>query len=333
MMTKVVHASDPVVFFTNGLGDYLLNLPAIRALGYIFQGRMTLVCAEGEQCFLLTDVPLRRIIKTQFRRINGQREFPADEVAVEIGKSDLLISLVPWHSKSLTDLISRLAPVLSIGFRDSFDLGLPLDFSKHTSDLAFDVVRYFDPDRRWEQFAQPPVYPEFAKRLVSKVRRTAEGVRFLAVHADTAAEKMWDPERFRLVISSFLDNHPEFMVLLVGWDDYGLERGPHSDRIVPLYRLNLPASLYFVASADFFLGVDSCCLHAADFSRVPSVGLFGPTNHKEFGFKIAPNITIQADGSMMSIEVEHVLSALENIVSKPNQFAVCYSERKNSQSV
>lgn len=331
-MITAMNASNPVVFFANGLGDHFLNLPTIRALGKIFQGRMTLVSAEGEQGFLWGDVTLRRVIETRFSRVNGRREFPANDLSAQIGECDLFISLVPWHSKSLGDLVCNLSPDFSVGFHDSFDLSLPLDFSKHSADLAFDVVRHFDTDSQWHHFAQPPVYPEDAKQMVNDIRQTSDGFRALALHVDTLAEKMWSTDRFASAISIFLENHPEFMTFILGWNDYGLDRGPHDDRIVPLHKLKLAPSWYLVGSADLFLGVDSCFLHAADFSRVPSVGLFGPTNHKEFGFKLAPNITLQANGSMDFIEVADVVLALENMLFDPNQSAVRYIEGSKIQN-
>ena len=74
-----------------------------------------------------------------------------------------------------------------------------------------------------------------------------------------------------------------------------------------------------VAQANFFLGVDSCMLHVADFCRVPSIGIFGPTQADEFGFRLGPNITIQADGGMRSIEVEMVRRAIESMLICPHQ--------------
>jgi len=60
-------------------------------------------------------------------------------------------------------------------------------------------------------------------------------------------------------------------------------------------------------------------LHVADMARVPGVGLFGPTNAKEFGFYIGPHIMIQADGSMEKIEVGMVVEALNQLVALPAQ--------------
>ena len=144
------------------------------------------------------------------------------------------------------------------------------------------------------------------------------------VHADTLPEKMWDDKKLSAVIERFLTSHHDFAVLLVGSTPVRIELSEPSaqSRVVPAYGLSLIDSLSLVAWADLFLGVDSCMLHAADFSRVPSVGLFGPTSAQEFGFLIGPNISIQAQSSMAEIEEDKVDRALEAILADPSQKTV-----------
>ncbi len=38
---------NPVVFLLNARGDYILNLPTIRALSYVFDSQFTLVAKKG----------------------------------------------------------------------------------------------------------------------------------------------------------------------------------------------------------------------------------------------------------------------------------------------
>jgi len=81
-----------------------------------------------------------------------------------------------------------------------------------------------------------------------------------------------------------------------------------------------------VAESDLFVGVDSCMLHVADMARIPGVGLFGPTNAKEFGFYIGPHIMIQAEGSMEKIGAGQVTEALNRLVAQPAQAATWRAE-------
>jgi hypothetical protein len=47
LLRKAIKAEAPVIFFINGIGDNILNLPALRALGALFAGRLSLICSRG----------------------------------------------------------------------------------------------------------------------------------------------------------------------------------------------------------------------------------------------------------------------------------------------
>ena len=147
------------------------------------------------------------------------------------------------------------------------------------------------------------------------------GTRILSVQMDTAAHKTWDETRWIETLDTFLEKHTNFVALLVGRPERPMdtEQLRHAGRVIPCYGLSLPSSCCLVAESDFFIGIDSCMLHVADMARVPGVGLFGPTNAKEFGFYIGPHIMIQADGSMEKIRVDIVTEALNQLVALPAQ--------------
>jgi ADP-heptose:LPS heptosyltransferase len=144
----------------------------------------------------------------------------------------------------------------------------------------------------------------------------------LAIHADTSPEKMWRSERFIAALDIFLERHHEFFVFLVGGTSQALDRGSHGDRVILAYHLPFDAICALVASADLFLGVDSCMLHLADLEMIPSVGLFGPTRAAEFGFIVGPNVTLQCMGGMDMISHRRVALALESLLANPIQSAL-----------
>ena len=137
------------------------------------------------------------------------------------------------------------------------------------------------------------------------------------------AQKTWGETRWVEALDAFLEKHADFVVLLVGRPKRPVdtEQWANAGRVIPCYGLSLPTSCCLVAESDFFIGIDSCMLHVADMARVPGVGLFGPTNAKEFGFYIGPHIMIQAGGSMEKIEVDMVSRALDQLVALPTQAA------------
>ncbi len=313
-------AESPVVFFTNGLGDNFLNLPALRALSYLFRDRLTLLRAEGSHEFLFDDLVLQKQIATSMRSTDEGRIFSASDLSSCIERCDLFISLVPWRSTSLIELVKSCRPDVSVGFFKDFDIHLPLDYGKHSAELAFDIVRLFDSSLSISQFSNPPPLPEHSvTRAEELLAALPPGSKVLAVHADTLREKMWPADRWVIILDRFLSEHQNFWVLVLGGTPQALDVGAHGERVIPCFGLPFSVSLALLAKADLFIGVDSCMLHGADFFRVPAVGLFGPTRAHEFGFLFGPNITLQAASRMDKIDAETVYCALESLLVNPHQ--------------
>jgi hypothetical protein len=319
---RALSAEYPLAFFCNGYGDNYLNLPALRALSRLFEGRLTLVCRQGPDLFCFDDLAVNRRI-TLDARFNGEDyEFDAVAAAAEIGACDLFLSLVPWSSSSLSNLLEAWGDILSIGFFENYTHRLRLDYDKPSADLAFDIVRSLRPDYQLHDFLEPLRYPTERRQHVHEVLSMLEpGTRTLSVHMDTRPHKSWDENRWVESLDAFLDQHTDFIALLVGRPERPVDTAQwrNAGRVIPCYGLSLPSSCCLVAESEFFIGIDSCLLHVADLARVPGVGLFGPTKAREFGFYIGPHIMIQAGGSMEKIAVEIVTEALNQLVAAPAQ--------------
>lgn len=319
---RALSAEYPLAFFLNGYGDNFLNLPTLRALCRLFEGRLTLVCRQGPDLFCFDDLAINRRIALD-ARFNGESyQFDAVAAAAEIGQCDLFLSLVPWRSSSLSNLLEAWDGIVSIGFFENYTCRLRRDYNKPSADLAFDIVRSLSPDYQLHDFLEPLRYPTARRQEVREIFSMLEpGTTTLSVHMDTLAHKLWDESHWVESLDQFLDQHPNFAVLLVGHPERSVdtERWRNADRVIPCYGLSLASSCCLVAESHFFIGIDSCMLHVADLARVPGVGLFGPTNVKEFGFYIGPHIMIQGAGSMEKIEVSMVTEALNQLVVAPAQ--------------
>lgn len=321
--SPLLTAEHPVAFFVNGYGDHLLTLPALRALARLFAGRLTLICMPGARHTFFAELPLRAVYAPLMHKEAGTRTFDAAAVARSVQPCDLLLSLHPWHSSAVDRLLERLAPEHSIGFTSAFQTIVYWQDDRHAVDLAFQIPQWLVPSLQLSDFAGPPVFPREAQEWAAKLRRLAAAPRrILAVHADTLPEKMWPAERLVRVLDAFLERHPEFLAFVVGSYDQGLNRGRHGRRVVPFYGVPLAHSLALVGQADLFLGVDSCMLHAADFYRIPGVGLFAPPPDAEgyssvagFGFRFARHRHVCGDGRMESIPEAAVLAALEELAA------------------
>jgi ADP-heptose:LPS heptosyltransferase len=302
----------PAAFFSNGIGDRLLSLPTLRALARLYGCRLTLICDDASAPFFQSQLRLSRIV-TVARPSSNRRLFDARAAVRAIGDCDLLVSLAPWSSRSLSQFVAELEPDLSIGFAPVFDVELPRDYSKHSADLAFDVARFLDRSLEIEDFAEPlwfdPAVRRRARRLLAPL---PPGVRVLCVHPDTAPEKMWPQERLVEAAATFLEQNEDFFVIVVGMNGEAFEGNGSHPRVAGCCGLPLDLSMQLVSVSDLFLGVDSCMLHAADLARVPGVGLFGPTDSHEFGFRFGPHRHVQAS-SMDEVRVSDVLASMADL--------------------
>lgn len=262
-------------------------------MAQIYGGRWTLVCDTAAVPFFRAQFETTRMIAVS--HVPGKRRvFDATRAAEAVGTCDLFLSLVPWTSGALEDLERTLAAKLSIGFGPFFDVPLPRDYDKHSSDLVFDVVHRVDPSLQVDHFSGAPQFDrDTSERADRLVEALPPEVRLLSVHADTLVEKEWTDDRMVDTIRMFLATQPNFFVLVVGLRSPAKAEAQCRPYLVDGCGLPLDVSMRLVAMSDLFLGVDSCMLHVADLAGVPGVGLFGPTSSREFGFRFGPHEHLQ----------------------------------------
>ncbi len=310
-------AERPVAFFANGIGDAFINLPALRALAALFRGKLSLICENHAYNLCFSELALKEVIRIRTSHQRGDRLFCADELAAAIGRCDLFLSLVPWHSASMTRLLDYLAPSVSVGFFPQFSVSLPRDYGKHSADLAFGIPRVLQASMSIEDFSGPPKFESTVEREVGEICASLPASwRRLAVHVDTVPEKTWPIGRFVSVLDQFLDRHRDFIAFVVGHESQPIDKGNSGSRVFNTCGLSLAASCCLVSHADLFLGIDSCMLHVADLCRVPGVGLFGPTSSHEFGFRFGRHRHVCGSEKMQDIPVRGVSDALESLWSE-----------------
>ncbi len=306
----------PVAIFGNGVGDHLTTLPGLRALASLFPSRLSLVCLPDARREFFADVPLRSVCEIEMPKRRGKRHFAARRAAEGVRRCDALFSFNPWHSSSVDRLLELLSPEFTVGFSETFDVCLDKISEQHEVDRNFGLAATLEPGLRLERFISPPVLPERIRRHVRQyLRQTVPGRKILAVHNEASvAERNWPKRRLDALLAEFLRRHPEFVIFQFGVRSKLFADMPGRGR--PLYSGFLPLQYSFavVAQSRLFLGVDSCMLHAADFFRVPGVGMFGPTNPRRAGFKFARHHHLVAKGRMPCVRVTQVLNALESLL-------------------
>jgi hypothetical protein len=321
-------AERPAVCFVTNIGDAVLTLPTVRALGEIFPAPITFICPKVSFDLCFRQVSPRLVDITGLPLVGspplpGQPDRPVDydTLAAEAGAVDLFIDVLPWDSLSdvvVRPLRQRLASGTSIGFTPDggYDIVVPKG-DCHATDLTFRLAQLFDPALRIDDYAQPVPLPPAVQQEARSIRAAVPaGMKVLVVHADTNwAEKRWPVTRFIDVLDRFLSRHREFVAWVVGMGDEELNVGPQRDRIFPKLGLPLDLTMGLVAGADLFVGIDSSMLHAADLARVPGVGLFGPTRAATWGFRFASHRHVEMS-TMAEITAAEVLAALEDLVGQ-----------------
>jgi len=339
--SRYVH---PVVMVTNGgIGDYLLAMPALRALAHLFGSQLRIVTVPGVAPVLFGELKVGPVVEMCTRyaqgggtyllnpngakwkpasfsaapnpsRGSGAWDFDAPWLANALGSCDLLMVLNPIHSPDTDRLLEILRPQDSVGFAPQFSVGLDARANAHIVDTLFQVPLAFEPSLKCEDFAGPlwvdEPYSRVADAIVAKLPPSAK---LLAVHADTKPEKMWPASHFSRVLDSFLTEFPSFRVLLLGTNDVGIAPPQNAERVFRCFPTDLRLALALVSRATAFLGVDSCMLHAADLALIPGVAIFGPTPSARWGYRFSVHRHLQGDGGTSGIAEADVLECLRSI--------------------
>ncbi|MGF2946688.1 glycosyltransferase family 9 protein, partial [Mycobacterium sp. Lab-001] len=319
-LSGLLEARSPAVYFDAKIGDSILTLPTVRALGQMFSAPITMICPKVAFDLCFREVSDRHVEIPGFltHGVPSRRPPDIDALAAQIGPVDLFVNttVLRWPSETGQALRRRVAPATSIGFANDngdYDVVVAKE-ACHSVELCFKLAQLFDPAARADTYSQPAPIPSPVQQQTRAMRAgLPAGVKVLVVHADTdCSEKRWPITRFIDVLDRLLARHDDFVAWVVGMGEEELNVGYERDRVIPHLGLPLDLAMGLVAEADLFLGVDSCMLHAADLARFPGVGLFGLTRSMTWGFRFGPHRHIDRR-SMSGITVADVLGAVEDL--------------------
>ncbi len=309
-------SSCPVIFGVHGIGDHLLSLPAMRAMCQLFHGKLTVVCFDSYALSIWDELDINRLVHYTYTD-ETVWEFDANELAGRVGPCDLFISMFTCQLESITRLMTLLKPRSSIGFfPDHYTHPCTTDWrAANYVDGVFAISQVIDCDLRLEQFAYPPRFGfEYASDACELFKIIPSGYKVLALHGDSKLDKTWTSDQVASFVNIFLSRHQDFVILALGQSGSFIDSVYYKDHILPCHALPLALQFQLLQRSDAFVGVDSCMLHGADFYRLPSVGLFGPTDSKVWGFRLSPHRYIEGCGSMDNIRINAVVAALEDIL-------------------
>jgi ADP-heptose:LPS heptosyltransferase len=307
--------SQPAVLQVNNLGDQLLALPAVRALASLFPGGLQLLLGEGMLSFFYRGLPVGETVRVWWETGRDDR-FDVERTARAAGPCDLFLCLSRHALPSVAVLARRMGATCTIGHDSIFDHHVRADDGMHMFDRLFAIPQCLDPSLRFDDYSQAPVFSGAAEDAAARCAATIRQPRgrLLFVHPETRPEKTWPADRLAWVLERFLAERRDYTAVVSSVEpvDVGRFRGRAA-----WLDLHLELALAVVRHADLFLGVDSCCLHAADLGRVPGVALFGPTSPSQWGFRLSPGSRHAAGASMSDIPPETVLEALLDLAERP----------------
>jgi len=274
------------VVFHNGLGDYALALPALRALSALLPKPSLLIAGCGPHEFILGDTNFDRQWLIPFARDASTTEFDWREVAQVCRGCEIFVTVCPYRSESLRRLVAAVAPARTIGLGSPCAEVVDYRVDTHECDALFGVVRALQPTADITQFAWPPPSSPRAAATANRIRAALPASdRLLVVHVDTVPEKTWPMDCVDAALARLLSRHAEVHAVVLNASPVELPAAVASGRVAALEGLGLDRAMSLVAACDVFLGVDSCMLHAADLCRRPGVGLFAATSPRRFGFR------------------------------------------------
>jgi ADP-heptose:LPS heptosyltransferase len=326
---KPSDVKSAVVFFSRGLGDHILALPALRALCALFPGKLSLLVSHSAPDLFFGDAGLARIVEVDmdFQREKGYL-YDVVAAANRLGEQDLFLSIIPGAAPEWAELSRVLRPRWSVGFAEGFDLRVPTDCKRHAVDEAFAVPRAFDLTLDAEDFSHPFPLPRASVRFVHALRANSGGRRLLVIHGETKPAKQWPPERFRDVLRRFLADRPDYVAIELCEKTPVITDPPPG--VLPMISLPLASSIALAAAADLVLCVDSLFLHVADLWRTPTVALFGPTSPEVWGARFNPVCSYVRAQSMAELRVDGVLAELLRTAEQIERLT--YSSRPLSPS-
>jgi ADP-heptose:LPS heptosyltransferase len=308
----------PYLFSENGgIGDAYIQLPLLRALNHIFNNKITLITSEfNKNLYMAEGFSEILTFPLDFVRTPEYSTFKYDLKALSdlLVDADFFIDSNTWHLKEggYEDFI-RTRQFPTLGFYDFFKEHTYADFSLNSFDLSFNLAKKISENIKIEDFAYPPVLSKTISDFMAEVKsKFTKDIIILGIQDQTKEDKMWPQGNFESLINDILGKYSNVAILIFG-DKSLIDKSCIHDRSRVLdfeVTFDFQVMNGFMSIIDFFIGIDSVFLHLADLHRIPSLGLFGPTNHKEWGFRFTNGIELVAkNGKMSSISIEEVLKA------------------------
>jgi ADP-heptose:LPS heptosyltransferase len=282
--------SGSLIFHHNGAGDYVMSVPAMRALTHYAPRPIHIVCGAVEAAFLYEGLAADRLIRTATGYGHFEHRFDPSSVTGLAPSYEWFISLAHWRNDDVLSLKERSRARWSAGLFPHFDLRpeiMPHREVLHEFDRLFALAQAIFPGAVISEWLTPLEYPAAARAFAAEFSATLpDGATVLTVHADTRPEKVWPLDRLDTALATLTRELPRLVIVVLNLLPEQLPLTAETARARFLNGVPLAHAMAVTSRSHCFLGVDSCMLHVADLHRIPGVALFGPTDPRQFGYRV-----------------------------------------------
>lgn len=306
------------VIFSNGIGDGVMALPALRRLGQAAYDILLLTDQEFIDRWRL-ELKHIRCVPLKFTRSDGRRYFDVPRALEAAQGRPYLISLSTWTSTSMASLATHFEH--SVGHFPEFETYIPYNSEIHAIDNAFRLAGG-DPRDLFDYSRPLRVHPAQARFSHNFWKCTHQNSCRILVHVETAPGKQPNPKwlaRYLDCIAEQVYNH--CFVVISAFED---TKAPPCIRcdLLCVSGMLFDQAVALIRDCDFFIGVDSCFLHVADFFRKPGAALFVSTSPLEYGWRfsssgicISANYHDMSEASTPDVAANCTVRVLENTVN------------------
>lgn len=316
-----------VLSFGGGLGDAYIHLVTLRALQEIFQERFVLITTERNKD-LYKEENFSKIEIIELSRVNDNDgkltaySFNMNYFNTLLDNCDVLIDLNPWYMPfEYKDYIEG-STCNTLGRFKFFKTHIPYDCSQNIFDSTFLFAKYFNDKLDIRDFAYPPQLGVKAKNFLEKVQTALQESLFLfGIQDETKDHKLWNPGSFEDLIDRLLDRYNNAGVIVLSRKTtIDLDKIRNKQRVISFgspRAINEFISLMHIV--DLFIGIDSVFLHLTNLFKVPTIGIFGPTDPVEWGLKFTQGeIVVSKSGKTEDIPVALVEHAVNRLIEQLN---------------
>lgn len=307
-----------MIFAVNGIGDSLLAVPMLRALQSIFGARLIILYNDYGETPFFADLTKARLIPVQTSFQYDGHNFDAENLASIIGGCDLFINTTTYFSRSLRSLKELLNPDIYIAFYEDATYRLSYSKGDHEIQRLFTVVQKFNPLLKVSAFTEPPNYSNPAKESAAQIRERLAGQSpLLTIHPVSTPDKSLPTHLLHHLLETLKKDHRDWYIAILSPNAKPSLIAENSANLCQLSHLPLDVACALVANSNAFIGIDSVFLHVADFARIPAVGIFGPTDFRQWGLHLTSGShVVEATGDLGRLSPSRLVSSASSLIAQ-----------------